>query len=83
MIMVRHFSNNFVRLQVLSPGENLLEQLDAAKCADLLVLVWDASFNIDPLLRTCLFAQGFLNCLSQSVLNSHTSFFYFVLTFAD
>ena len=35
-----------------------MDQLDTVKCADLVVLVWDSSFSIDPLMRTCLFAQG-------------------------
>jgi len=46
------------RLQVVCPGEGIFDQLDTVKCADLVVLVWDSSFIIDPLLRTCLFAQG-------------------------
>ena len=43
---------------MVCPGGSIFDQLDTVKCADLLVIVWDSSYNIDPLLRTCLFAQG-------------------------
>lgn len=52
-----------IRFHFVAPGgEGLFEQLDAAKCADVVMIVW-GSDEMDPLLRTCLLSQGEWCCL--------------------
>lgn len=51
---VKTYKNKF---HFVAPGDDLFEQLDAAKCADVVVIVWGQE-EMDPLLRTCLNSQG-------------------------
>jgi len=52
---VKNYKNKF---HFVAPGgEDLFEQLDSAKCADVVIIVWGQD-EMDPLLRTCLLSQG-------------------------
>eukprot|EP00116_Pleurobrachia_bachei_P006302 sb/3466564/ len=48
------------RFHFLTPraGCPLFETIDLVKCADLVVVVWDHTCELDPLIKTCLYAQG-------------------------